>query len=112
VNRLGGSTTNSTGSSPGAAAGARPGIAFSSGSAGRLGLSSGYALHTIDRLDHPDVNIKRFRRNRGSHIGEPVGKAEPAASAGPWCRQLIVVDRKIRNRPHCDPNSHSAFGSR
>jgi hypothetical protein len=76
------STTNSTGSSPGAAAGARPGIAFSSGSVGWLGLSSAYALHTINRLDHPNVNTKRFRRNRGSH-SEPVGKAEPAASAGP-----------------------------
>ena len=73
--KLSPSTTNSTGSSPGAAAGAKPGIAFSSGSAGRLGLSSAYPLHTIDSLDHPDVNTKRFRRNRGSYIGEPVGKA-------------------------------------
>ena len=94
MNRLGGDyealpvDDQLDGIEPGAAAGARPGIAFSSGSAGRLGLSSAYALHTIDRLDHPDVNTKRFRRNRGSHIGEPVGKLSRLRVQGP---QLLCL---------------------
>lgn len=54
------STTSSTGSSPGGTAGAKPGIAFSSGSAARLESSCRYTLHIIDRLDHPGDNIKRW----------------------------------------------------
>jgi len=55
------STTSSTGSSPGGTAGARPGIAFSSGLAGRLESSCRYTLHIMIRLDQPGDNIKRWR---------------------------------------------------